>query len=524
MRAPILALLPLIFTAAACAQSGSVRNAAGAGVPGATPLLPALFVTGASFPAPTTLAPDSRAVIYYSGPASPPPQVSAVVALRPVGSPTTYPARVLAADTATITFVVPPTVPIGPAQLIYQATGDTTKWIEVVIAPISFQLFTNPATGAPIAQFVPPGSPAGPLALATPAQPGQAAVIWGSGSGLTPAIPAITLGGVPQQVLYIGTISPGFGIVQINFRIAANTPLGCYVPLTVAWGPNTTTSFLSTSADGTACQHPFHLSAKDLAALDSGQSLNVAAVAFSSTLTAAAVDRASRQEQISASFTQWSGAFMASRFSAAQPAGCSVATPSEALFAALILGFPASSLGSITLRNGSPLLSLNAQNNFTQTFPVAGASLANIPPSVFPGTWSLTAGPALSSSPPPMLSFTASAPGMLAGAMAPVQLLRSAGQIISWNGTAFGPDMQATLTLTSPNQPTLTCIAPAMGGSVVIPKELLAQIGPGAATLSLRINPNYAAAPNLPFANSDGATTVLAVTQTSADIRPAVLQ
>ena len=486
MRAPILLISPLICAAAGYGQSGIVRNAATAGV---------------RFTGPTVLAPDSRAVISYSRTESAPPHVSATVSLRPAGAATAIPAQVLIADGSTINFIVPSTAPIGPAQLIYQATGDTTKWIEVAVAPSAFQLFINPTTDAPIAQFAPATGSARPLALATPVQPGQAAVIWGSGAPMTTSIPAITLGGVPQQVLFAGNPVQMLGIEQINFRVAPNTPLGCYVPLTVSWGADTFTSFLSTSTDGTACQHPFRLSAKDLATLDSGGSVNVATVTFSSNFTAAAADHDSRQEQISANFIGWSGSFLASRFNATAAAGCTVSTPAASLISLVVPGFPSNLIGDITLRQGSSQVVLSAANNFTQELPAISS-----------GPWTLSTRAST-------LNFTITPPVMLSAATTPVPLSRATDQTISWNGSDLDPNSGAILNLTSPNQPTLTCNAPAAAGSVVIPKELLTRIAPGAATLRLLISQPIENSPNV--LNGDS---VVVVSQTSTDTRPVVLQ
>ncbi|MDE3198615.1 MAG: hypothetical protein KGN84_19865 [Acidobacteriota bacterium] len=539
MRALFVPIFTIIFTAVLAAQSGSVRNAAGTGSGAAIPIT--RFVSGIfELPGPPMLAPNSRAIIDYFPNGTAPAVVTADVSLRPFGTQTAIPARVLAADGSTITFVVPPTAPLGPAQLIYKASGDVTKWIEVAIVPSSFAIFTNTTNGAPVAQFIAPGQPAKPLTLSTPVRPGQDAVIWGSGLGAPRAAIGLTLGGVKQQVLYVGGPLEDTGVDQINFAVAPNTPVGCYVPLAVTWGPNNTTwSYLSISSDGGPCRHPFHLGAADLARLDAAGTLDVATVGFSSATTIAASDHASRAEGASAWFQQWSGNAIANMLDAPVLTGCQTSA-SASVFASFIFGFLPNSLGAITLNKGPIQLNLNGLNNYRQTIPARDTSLAGLPPSYFgPADWSLyfvpPAPPPSGGGPNPLpmaaisavapnLTFSLTTPVMLTAASTPIQLSRAADQTISWNGPALDPHAQAVLTIDSPGGQALTCFAPASAGSLTIPKDQLAPFASGAASVQLNVRQSYADSPNILFTGYNGGNAVLLVNQTSSDTRPAVLQ
>jgi hypothetical protein len=327
-----------------------------------------------------------------------------------------------------------------------------------------------------------------------------------------PANVSVTLGGIPQQVLYVGSPSETPGIDQINFRVAPNTPLGCYVPLNVTWGVgNTISAFLSVSADGSPCRHPFHLSQSDLKALDNGAGIDVTTVGISSVLTVAASDHAGRQESAAAFAFSWSASDIASQFRPGAPQGCSL-SPSTSASATLSSGAP-----RITLTNGSEQITLDQWIRFAQTSP--DSSLANLPPAFFiPGQWTLTV-PQTNST----LTFPLHAPGMLSSPDIPIKLSIAADQTISWNGSALDPQAQATLILRSVDG-VLYCTAPASAGSVVIPQQLLAKIKPGSASISLQINQPYATSPNLSVTESGGSTEIIVVNQTSSDTRPAVLQ
>ncbi|MES1261721.1 MAG: hypothetical protein ABUS49_08295, partial [Acidobacteriota bacterium] len=302
--------LLVAFTGMLSGQSGSVQNAAdrlslpllGYTNSGGFATTTQFYIGGSQFP---QLAPRSLAIITSVNLISVPGNFSpaATVSLRSAGSATLLPAQVVATDLITITFVVPPESPAGPAQLIYTVAG-RTNWIEVAIVPASFAFYRNANPGPPLAQQFAVNGAVSLNGLANPAQPGQAVVLWGSGLGKTPAADiAVALGGVPQTVQFAGA-SPNLpGVDQINIQISPGTPQGCYVPLVLTYGTNTVSSFLSVTQDGSACPHPFQLSARDLKALDLGGTIAAGSIDIASGLIVATGDHASRQESAGVSFS-----------------------------------------------------------------------------------------------------------------------------------------------------------------------------------------------------------------------------
>src|SRR5439155_9238362 len=120
---------------------------------------------------------------------------------------------------------------------------------------------------------------------------------WGSGLGATPmANIGVTLGGIPQSVVYAGRSPSVPGVDQINFRVASGTPSGCYLPLIANYGQSIAISFLSESSDGSPCAHPLQLSAGDLSKLDAGGTVTVGQINVASNLQAASAEHASRPE------------------------------------------------------------------------------------------------------------------------------------------------------------------------------------------------------------------------------------
>jgi uncharacterized protein (TIGR03437 family) len=133
----------------------------------------------------TTLAQGSLAVINYS-PDSSTPATSATVSLLPANSATPFPAQVVGVAQFTITFIVPNNVPTGSAQLIYKPGNQATQWTTVSIVPANLALYRSGPAGPLIAQNFNPGGTVVSNGLATPAQPGQPVVLYGTGLGSTP--------------------------------------------------------------------------------------------------------------------------------------------------------------------------------------------------------------------------------------------------------------------------------------------------------------------------------------------------
>ena len=244
----------------------------------------------------TILAQGSLAAISYSQVAST-PVLSATVSLLPANSTTPVPAQVTSVVPFTISFVVPANISLGDAQLIYKPGNQATQWTRVTIVPANLSLYRKGSPGPLVAQNISPDGTSVPNGLASPAQPGQPVVLWGSGLGSTPqSAIQVTLGRVAQRVLYAGPAPGQPGLNQFNFSIVPGTPDGCYVPLTLTYGTQAVTSFLSKTSDGLPCHHPFQLSVAAMKLLDSGAQLQTGEIALTTGIQAPASDRASRQE------------------------------------------------------------------------------------------------------------------------------------------------------------------------------------------------------------------------------------
>jgi len=484
-----------------------VQNAADAGTPISTD---------------SGVAPGSLAFVsYYASGAF--TSDNATVSIRPVGSSTSIPAQVVNATPTGITFLVPPDAPLGTAQLIYKESGQLTQWTSISIIPSNFALY-GIGSAPQNAVNVPATGPASPNGLANPAQPGEAVEIFGTGLGAIPGSgPQITLGGVSQTVLYAGT--PGEpGVFQINFQIAAGTPDGCYVPLSVTWGTSTATSFLSKTSDGLPCHHPFQLSTAAMKALDNGGSLETGIISMTTALNAASSAKASRQESVSILFLPLTASTMANYFTASSMQGCGTTTGAGEIFDVLSGGVQFGS--TMTFQSAATTLTLTSPNpSFeysTVIPPSADAPLNNLPPPVIGGgnwTWSSSGGPDLPAS---SFSFNLAPPIQINGG-APVSIQSGQDQAIIWHASSYdsGATLQLSLSAQNFGPPSIVCYAPAQTGIFTIPGKMLTQFTPGGVgTLSLSVTESGASIPHANFNLSDGAPLLMLVNRGSTDTRP----
>jgi uncharacterized protein (TIGR03437 family) len=534
----------LLLVASASGQSGSVHNAAGITTPVFSSNLSS-FLLGYAFltytPAGFQLARGSLAVINYypEKPAATRGSINAVVSIRPVGSVTAIPAQVISADSFNITFVVPPLAPVGPAQLIYRADGDTTKWTELEVVPSSFALFGD-TNGLLKAQLVANDGTVTLNQLSNPATPGQVVTLWGSGLG-TRSVPSgdvsVTLGGVSQTVLYAGAAPNLPGVDQINFRVVPGTSDGCYVPLAVRYGQNSVTSMMSvlsvsnltgTQAAG-SCAHPFRLEAGDLRKLDSGGIISVDQIAIASGLQVPSAEHAARQETASVSLDTWNAAQMAARFAPPSGQGCSVigsgiGVPTFLSRSGFFYGN--SSFGPQTIGNGVSSVMLSDDNKYNATFTSPDSPLTSVPPPIFTGgqwTWKSDESALLAAS---QFTFNLPPPIHLNGT-APLLLRKDRDQTIAWSGSGYDSNANVTLTISGQGSaflPLLSCLGPASAGAITIPKDLMARLDPGAVTVSVKVNGAPSANPFTLLQQKNRDSLVVLVTPISTDSRTADIQ
>jgi uncharacterized protein (TIGR03437 family) len=489
-------------------SSAQVQNAADAGVGVYT----------------TILAQGSLATIGYSQVTST-PVLSATVSLLPANSTTLVPAQITSVVQFTITFVVPANIPPGDAQLIYKPGNQATQWTRVSIVPASLSLYRTGSSGPLIAQNINPDGAAVSNGLASPAQPGQPVVLWGSGLGATPqSAVGISLGGVAQTVLYAGAAPGQPGLNQFNFRIASGTPDGCYVPLTLTYGTQSVTSFLSKTSDGLPCHHPFELSVAAMKLLDSGAQLQTGVISLATGIEAPAADRASRQQSaqflpLLSSASAIANYFIGVANSPAQPCSIALATGSAVFFGS----FDPTTLGTMTLQNATSTLTLP----WTPPQPT-DSPLNDLPPPVISmGNWtfSTSGGANLAAS---SFAFVLPTPVQIA-ASSPLTLnhSQSHSQTIAWNGSGFDSTAILRLSLTAQysGSPVLTCSVPAQNGTLTLPANMLALYSAGSAgAVSVSVGETGSGIPHALFNQLDGSPLLTIVSWGSTDARPVDFQ
>ncbi|MBK9167734.1 MAG: hypothetical protein IPM24_09750 [Bryobacterales bacterium] len=170
--------------------------------------------------------------------------------------------------------VMPSTAPLGRVSMRVTFAGAAGNFTPAEVVRSSFGIFAVNSGGfgpGIVQNFVASGDT--PLnSLATTARPGQAMILWGTGLGAAPHadnVPApagelptpveIWVGGQAVTVKRYSGRAPGFaGLDQIVFDLPADTPTGCYVPVTMRTGgvvSNTVT--IAVTADGAGeCADP----------------------------------------------------------------------------------------------------------------------------------------------------------------------------------------------------------------------------------------------------------------------------
>lgn len=170
-----------------------------------------------------------------------------------------------------INAILPSSAPVGAVLVTVQYNGRATGPERIKVVRSSFGIFTRESSGSgpAIAQnFVsatelPLNSPA------RPARPGQTVVLWGTGLGPIAGADSVsptpgnlnepfelTLGGRLVSIDYHGRSGCCAGVDQINFRVPADAPTGCAVPLSVKLqnGVFGNLATIAISPDGGPCQ------------------------------------------------------------------------------------------------------------------------------------------------------------------------------------------------------------------------------------------------------------------------------
>jgi hypothetical protein len=142
--------------------------------------------------------------------------------------------------------VIPRSAPLGPVRLTVIYNGLASEPYPVTLVDSSFGFFT--------ADTAPEGLPEARLPIS--ATPGETVVLWGTGLG--DARPEVFLAGQPVAAPSVSEEACCQGITRVEFRIPANAPLGCYVPIQArAGGRPSNVVGISIHPAGGPCSDPF---------------------------------------------------------------------------------------------------------------------------------------------------------------------------------------------------------------------------------------------------------------------------
>lgn len=477
------------------------------------------------FPAEVTpanvVSPGMLAVLYATSAAT-----SMKMSIRPSGSNTPIRVEVISITSSQTTFVVPRNMPLGGAELEYQAEGRPTGWTNVNVVAASFEFFRIGPGGPVIAQGIGPDGSLSPIGLTTPARPGQ--TIFLKGSGLGNAHFTVTVGGAPATVVTAAPHRANPGAEEIQIQIPAGVPDGCYVPVALTYNGTMVTTTISKTSNGAPCVHPFQLSMADMKTLDNGGTLAVGEIGMSTTLQVATPAAASRAEGASVQFRPMAAADIAAFFLANQSApGCHAVTSGN------LVGVPIAVAGvfyvtdlvnagpSVYLQNGANTLSLPQSVFYSATLPQpTQGPITNPPPPVIAGgnwKWYSTGGPDLGAS---SFGFTLPTPFQLSGS-GMISLVHNVDQTLTWNGAAF--DSGAVLNVGLPGY--VTCTAPANSGTLTIPASLLTRVPANSlGSLSMTVTEAGSYLPHTQFRLQNGNTLLMLVNYSTGETTPVDFQ
>ena len=168
--------------------------------------------------------------------------------------------------------IMPSNAPLGQVSVRVTYNGATSNPVTATVAQSSFGIFAANSGGfgpGILQNFI--SSTNQPInSLTTPAAPGQAISLWGTGLGPVAAdnvVPTpgnlptqveVFVGGQPASILYSGRAPCCSGIDQIVFTVPSNAPLGCYVPVQVRTSQTTLSNSVTMAIQngGGSCSDP----------------------------------------------------------------------------------------------------------------------------------------------------------------------------------------------------------------------------------------------------------------------------
>lgn len=195
------------------------------------------------------------------------------VSITVANSSTTVNAIPIYVSTSQINAIMPSNAPLGMVSVRVSFNNLSSNAAPVRVTATSFGIFT--ATGSGIGpgilqNFI--ASNQQPLnTLQQPAMPGQVLTLWGTGlgpvsfpdnvaptPGSLPIQTEVFVGGKSAKLMYSGRSPCCAGVDQIVFQIPTDSPLGCWVPVSVRTAGTTVSNFvtIAISSKGSPCSEP----------------------------------------------------------------------------------------------------------------------------------------------------------------------------------------------------------------------------------------------------------------------------
>ena len=397
-----------------------------------------------------------------------------------------------------IALVLPSTTPVGTGTITITNSGQASSTfpIQVVKSAMGLDTLFGTGTGAGVAT----DANGNVFTPSSPANPGQAIILWGSGIGADTANDDATypqkqddltnilgvkvyVGGVQAQVFYAGR-SQYPGVDQIDLYVPSSVTSGCSNSVVVV-AANNASNFVSlpVSTSGACSDTIFGISSTQASSLSGKSSVNFGFVSVTQNTSSGSTTNAAGALFQTVTGTQFganagTGASLGSCVVNAATIG-TVTTPT----------FTGLDAGSISMNGPAGTVALSAIPTFLG-FYGAQLSAAAIPASggqyTFTGTGGKNVGSFTAN-----LNFPAPLVWTNAGSSSPVN--RSNGVTVNWSGGAPGTFVQITgSSSTTVNGQIIavsfTCNAPANAQTFTVPAPVTLSLPAGSGSLSVSNN------------------------------------
>lgn len=454
----------------------------------------------------TQVAPGSLVSIFWYPPdtVKTPNLSTATLGFQPQGSNEISSAQIVGPGFSgnQLLAVVPAGLPMGVANVLLVLNSVPFQAAQVTIVPAAINIFTTfrnnygPATAQNISATAAPQL----NQLTHPALPGQYVTLWGTGLGsFATQDVAVSLAGQSIQPSFAGHAPGAPGLDQINFLVPADTVFGCYVPLSVSVGGSTSNPVtLSLAANAGVCVHPLGLTPDQMQTLDQGGSVFAGSmVYFGSILASSSSNPTSytRSEGLNLLFWNRGAAEIFALSPTIQTSNGSTPAcgpPAISGFLLSVLVGDTNVAGLLTLTGPSgQMVEIPAQPigyELSLPQPPTVASAAQLPPPFLtPGVWNVSTpgGGEIGAFQqayqlPPQVRWT--------NRESVTMFSRSADLSITWNPQGYTA-LDGLKVMLASGSTTLSCSAPALAGSIVVPASMLQQFAAGSGTLELIIGP-----------------------------------